>query len=629
MLETIRDYAAARLLEAGEAAGAQARHFGFFARAVDRRPGEDEDSYCERLRADYDNIRVALGWASRQDDPELLLGLVTRLVVFWSASTHLAEAVQWLRSATERGRDADPGLRARALGALTQIASLALDLPVAFAAGTEGLAVLRQLGDKEGIVMTLTSLGSSATQRASRGGRLPDEAIALAEEIDDQRALAYALAMRGRAANTFPADRPAGREALRRSIEVARQCGARHVEGIALGNLGVLSSLDGRPRDAIPPLTEALPLLREAGDVYFLSLTLIGLVQSLSLTGDYDAALAPCQELDSISGQLGAAQLYFAPCARGFAGLLPRRLARGHPLLPRAARLLRAGTHGRDVGRPPGLGRVPRRPAGDGPAPAGRVHRVGRSGPHLPRPALGRPGGDRAGQRRARAGRGAGSAGGRRVAGRSVRPEHRPGVPGRRRCRPGRPRPARTGRPAGRGPGGLRGRRGDEAAADRPRAHRSRPADLPGDARPRPLRRSLVARSGPDTRRGGRLRHPRPRPPVAARAGLGSLTPTELTVAQAVAEGLSNPQIATRMFISRRTVTTHLTSIFHKLGISSRTELAARAARREDREHPDSRPVTPRGLSASAKGPVRPGLPVVRQIAPSQSVNALSTQKMR
>lgn len=50
-----------------------------------------------------------------------------------------------LRTATERGRDSDPGLRARALGAQAQVASLALDLPVAFTAGTEALAVLRQL----------------------------------------------------------------------------------------------------------------------------------------------------------------------------------------------------------------------------------------------------------------------------------------------------------------------------------------------------------------------------------------------------------------------------------------------------------------------------------------------------
>jgi tetratricopeptide (TPR) repeat protein len=317
MLETIRDYAAARLAEAGEAAGAQARHFEFFSRAVDRQPGEDEDSYCERLRADYGNIRVALRWASGQDDPELLLGLAARLVVFWSASTHLAEAVQWLRTATERGRDADPGLRARALGALTQIAGLARDLPLTFAAGIEGLALLRQLGDREGIVMTLTSLGFSKED----GTGLPylDEAVALAGEIGGQRTLAYTLAVRGRFANTFPADRPAGRQALHRSIAVARQCSARHVEGIALGNLGVLSALDGRPRDAIPLLAEALPLLRESGDVYFLSLALIGLVLSRSLSGEYEAALVPCGELDAISGQLGAAQLYFAPCGRGVA----------------------------------------------------------------------------------------------------------------------------------------------------------------------------------------------------------------------------------------------------------------------------------------------------------------------
>ena len=49
-------------------------------------------------------------------------------------------------------------------------------------------------------------------------------------------------------------------------------------------------------------------------------------------------------------------------------------------------------------------------------------------------------------------------------------------------------------------------------------------------------------------------------------------------MARAVAEGLSNPQIAERMFISRRTVTTHLTAIFRKLGVSSRAQVAAIAA---------------------------------------------------
>src|SRR5205814_4266967 len=51
--------------------------------------------------------------------------------------------------------------------------------------------------------------------------------------------------------------------------------------------------------------------------------------------------------------------------------------------------------------------------------------------------------------------------------------------------------------------------------------------------------------------------------------GWDSLTPTELEVVKLVAEGLSNPQIAERMFISRKTVTTHLSHVFAKLDLPS------------------------------------------------------------
>ncbi len=57
--------------------------------------------------------------------------------------------------------------------------------------------------------------------------------------------------------------------------------------------------------------------------------------------------------------------------------------------------------------------------------------------------------------------------------------------------------------------------------------------------------------------------------------GWESLTPTESSVVQLVADGLRNRDIAERLFISRRTVETHLTHVFGKLGISSRTELVA------------------------------------------------------
>jgi DNA-binding CsgD family transcriptional regulator len=51
------------------------------------------------------------------------------------------------------------------------------------------------------------------------------------------------------------------------------------------------------------------------------------------------------------------------------------------------------------------------------------------------------------------------------------------------------------------------------------------------------------------------------------------LTPQELQVARFVADGLSNADVAARLFLSRRTVDFHLRNVFTKLGISSRTEL--------------------------------------------------------
>jgi len=74
-------------------------------------------------------------------------------------------------------------------------------------------------------------------------------------------------------------------------------------------------------------------------------------------------------------------------------------------------------------------------------------------------------------------------------------------------------------------------------------------------------------------RRGAHGRRGRPK------MGWAALTDTEQTVARLLAGGLSNPDIAGRMFISRRTVQFHVSNILAKLGLSSRVELAALVAR--------------------------------------------------
>ena len=70
------------------------------------------------------------------------------------------------------------------------------------------------------------------------------------------------------------------------------------------------------------------------------------------------------------------------------------------------------------------------------------------------------------------------------------------------------------------------------------------------------------------------------RPRMFPSTGWASLTPSELQVVGLVAEGLSNPLIGERLFVSRRTVQTHLKHVFAKLGVTSRAELASKATRR-------------------------------------------------
>ncbi len=59
--------------------------------------------------------------------------------------------------------------------------------------------------------------------------------------------------------------------------------------------------------------------------------------------------------------------------------------------------------------------------------------------------------------------------------------------------------------------------------------------------------------------------------------GWEALSSSELRVVELVCEGLTNPEIGDRLYISRRTVQTHLYNVFKKLGVTSRAELAARA----------------------------------------------------
>jgi DNA-binding CsgD family transcriptional regulator len=83
---------------------------------------------------------------------------------------------------------------------------------------------------------------------------------------------------------------------------------------------------------------------------------------------------------------------------------------------------------------------------------------------------------------------------------------------------------------------------------------------------------AFAERARRELRATGEIARPRSAPAARA-AGSSALTAQEAQVARLARDGLSNPEIGARLFISPRTAQYHLSHVFTKLGISSRSQL--------------------------------------------------------
>jgi DNA-binding NarL/FixJ family response regulator len=85
-----------------------------------------------------------------------------------------------------------------------------------------------------------------------------------------------------------------------------------------------------------------------------------------------------------------------------------------------------------------------------------------------------------------------------------------------------------------------------------------------------------------ELRKLGRRIHHRSRPGATDEIGVSSLSERELEVARLIVDRKTNPQIASALFLSQKTVETHIRNMFRKLDVASRVELA-RAVEHADR----------------------------------------------
>ena len=96
------------------------------------------------------------------------------------------------------------------------------------------------------------------------------------------------------------------------------------------------------------------------------------------------------------------------------------------------------------------------------------------------------------------------------------------------------------------------------------------------------LRLPLRLEAEHELRKLGHGTYKRSRPGKSDVSGIAALSERELELARLVVDRKTNPEIAAALFLSQKTVETHLRNIFRKIGVSSRVELA-RAIEREER----------------------------------------------
>jgi predicted ATPase/DNA-binding CsgD family transcriptional regulator/class 3 adenylate cyclase len=586
LLETIRQYAHDKLDAAGERAATRDRHLDHFLAlgeaAEPELEGADQDAWLDRVEAEHDNFRAALDWGLAQEEPERGRRLARSLVWLWYKHGDGHEGLDFMQRAIEVAPDDPSPLQARLLVAAAALSQICGEFPRIVDYAQRGLQVATLVGDDRVRGRCLFLLGFVQFYLdLDAAWELCLEARRCAEAAGDAFTADGALVMQG----SIPCVRDQFETALPLLREGGERCqrrGERTFSALALNYQDDIALLSGDVELASRLAAEALEVARPLGDYYAVGLSTCHLALAMGVAGEIEGGLRLMAPV--VRSVEDAEHDVFIPRLGSVLGML--HLWADHPeaALPWFDRDVRAadrveadnlivarslpglGAALRHLGRPDEA----RRQVDRALALAQRLDI-----PHLAAEALEQSAFLVAAEDRDEAEELHHQALALRVdhglrtqivdsldalAGLAARAEGFPeaarllAASDAGRAAMGYPRPP-VDRPDHEATvGRLRAALGEDELA----ALWAEGTALSLEGAVAYVRRTRGARSRPST-------------------GWASLTPTELDVVRLVAEGLTNPEIGSRLFISRATVKTHLSHVYAKLDVANRTELAALA----------------------------------------------------
>jgi DNA-binding CsgD family transcriptional regulator len=254
------------------------------------------------VAADYPNLRAALAWSRARCDDEAMARLSAALVVFWYFHGPSQEGEGWLDAALEHRASVPEVVQARTLCARCLLASGNFDVGTILAWSDEGLAVARGVR-LDGLVSRILAVRGMAAILSGQTDHELDAAIALAREAGDIFALATAQSFFG--IGQLMHDPPQARPYLEESVRVAEATGNRASATTSMANLGCALWWQGELRQVSTVLDEVAIRAGQSNDRVSHSMSLFYGAMALIEMDEREEALAMADRLCATGRESG------------------------------------------------------------------------------------------------------------------------------------------------------------------------------------------------------------------------------------------------------------------------------------------------------------------------------------